>query len=732
MDIDDAKKRLRHLAARNYAADHRIPIGRLERYGRLENDVLKAGEEIKSLARFTSTQRTAFRKLLKKYKKWTGSIQLEDRFREQVLDDLKSFTKYDLGPLLDDYSDTLHKIRQLYEARLQQSVAQRQGKDATSSGTGSSAVSKLQSSINSGSRTDFDTAMAAIPLSGSGTFASYFVHPENLVELQVFMLQYMRYLHTRSRTNSIATPVSPSPRRESAGGTPTAQRDFYTLAADSSERFMKEQSAVTVDQREHHAGATPQCTRICAFWNNEDEATIAARFGASGTRISSLKRKHVDAFFDKSKPFLPRRGSAQSTGGDEDTLNTMRDELVKDEKLQPLYFMSSSRSRLVETNPRPDGTCMATLDTNISLEARSGAPDASAKYDFPFAVLQVREEGTSGSDFLKALDSSHLVERVRGFSMEYHAIWQLCKPSSVSAPFWIPTLSRDIRKLPPAQLRRSDNAVVGSASGNGSPSATLGSASNGSSVVGTTDATTAVETPRKTSLAFQDEELENPPLRSFRKKRRRAYARESEPQPQQKYWSEYDHPEDGSDAGDAYVIYIDPNERSVFEAFFDRIGAMFSRRKKQETDSLLPSPRTPSHDESSSDEEDGATTIRATSRTYGTLPRQHTATNFATYDLEPEPRPFLLPQFTVISLIASLAILVVAYVLAATGKKKLVKTVDAGVVFAVMSSVVFAMVGFAALMRERSVPWLSMTVAVAFLVVDAVGSAGLLFWMLAY
>ncbi|KAI7114926.1 hypothetical protein KC337_g17373, partial [Hortaea werneckii] len=80
------------------AADRRIPIGRLERYGRLENDVLKAGEEIKSLARFTSTQRTAFRKLLKKYKKWTGSNNLEERFRQEVLDDPKSFTKLDLGP----------------------------------------------------------------------------------------------------------------------------------------------------------------------------------------------------------------------------------------------------------------------------------------------------------------------------------------------------------------------------------------------------------------------------------------------------------------------------------------------------------------------------------------------------------------------------------------------------------------------------------------------------------
>ena len=75
---DHSKSQLKQFACRTPSvADRRIPVARLERFGKLENDVLKAGDEVRSLARFTSTQRTAFRKLLKKYKKWTGSAELE-------------------------------------------------------------------------------------------------------------------------------------------------------------------------------------------------------------------------------------------------------------------------------------------------------------------------------------------------------------------------------------------------------------------------------------------------------------------------------------------------------------------------------------------------------------------------------------------------------------------------------------------------------------------------------
>lgn len=701
------------------SADQRIPISRLERYGKLENDVLKAGEEIKSLSRFIGTQRTAFRKLMKKYKKWTGSVQLEDRVRREVLDDPKSFTKYDLGPLLDEYSGTLHDIRALYEARLQQAASNKPNARNDITGPASSTIARLQASLATESRTDFDTAFETAPLGNSGILASYFVHPENIVELHVLLLQHLRYLSNASSTLS-NPPTTLSPPANGHKNMQDRHSDHFVLTADSPDRFIQEQSALTVDQREHHAGSTSQRTKLCARWNNEDDAIAAARVDPSQMSTYGLKSKHIDAFFDKSRPFLPRRESMKGT---ESELSTVRDVLTGDEHVQSLYSMACNRSRFVGLANSQTNLVLATLDSNISFERVNVK---GSKSSFPFAVLQLRQEGNVDSTLFSTLDNSHLTERVRGFSMEYHAVWHLYKPSTVAAPFWVTTLTRDIRKLPPATAKRSSNENSSGASPNpDSPQATT--RSNGSSVMGTTDGTvTAVESSRHPSLGFADSEAPAPPLRAFRNKRRREYPHAKPAQEQTKYWSEYDHPEDGSDAGDAYVIYIDPNERSSFEVFFDKLAKLFSRKPKPEEEGLLSTPSTPREDETSSDEESQPTTARRP-KSYGAIPSYHAPPLDRIYS---QQSSMVLPQFAAVSLVASLVILVVAYLLAATGRHKLATEVDAGVIFAIISSLIFAIVGVAALWREQNVGWLSWTVAGGTLLVDAVGSGGLLAWML--
>jgi hypothetical protein len=676
--------------------------------------VLKAGEEIKSLSRFISTQRTAFRKLLKKYKKWTGSTQLEDRVRVEILDDLKSFTKYDLRPLLADYSGTLNDIRTLYESRLQQASSDKPDAQDDASAAKSSTIAKLDASLATGSRTNFDTALVASPLGSSGTFASYFVHHDNIVELQVLLLQHLRYF-MRSSASATGTPVAPIQRQ-------SEDPDCFLVAADCPDRFIQEQSAVTVDQREHTSGSIPQRTKLCARWNTGDDALVAARTGTGNMSTYGLKPKHVDDFFDKSRPFLPRRESMKGTATE---LSDVRDVLITDENVRLLYSMQSTRSRFVGLSNSSTSTILATLDTNITFAAANVSEDGTS---FPFAVLQVRQEGATDQSLLGTLNNSHLVERVRGFSMEYHAIWHLYKPSTVAAPFWITMLRRDIRKLPPATARR---PTSGNATGTGSPATAVTTASNGSSVVGTTDGTTtAVGTSRNPSMGYGDDEVTAPPLRAFRKKRRRDFP-EASPQPQAKYWSEYDHPEDGSDAGDAYVLYIDPNERSPFELFFDKLARLFSRKSKSEDDDLLSSPSVihDDDDESSSDEASRLNSRKP--KSYGAMPAFRAQPQRA-YDqgVQGHDQSQLLPQFAAVSLVASLVILVVAYLLAATGRHKLATEVDAGVVFAIASSLVFAIVGVAALWREHNVKVITWAVAGGVFAVDAVGSAGLLAWVL--
>lgn len=709
--LDHANKQLKQLSSRRVsAADRRIPIGRLERYGKLENDVLKAGDEIRSLARFTGIQRTAFRKLLKKYKKWTGSTELENRFREEVLDDPKSFTKLDLGPLLDEYSDTLQSIRTLYETKVQQVVPRKDSQQAAVPST-PSIIDQLQTALGNGSPVEFDTAIATIPLGDGGSLANYFVHPDNVVELQIFMLQYMEYFSSRSRSNSRDTSLPPLGHTGSIDSQQSEEADYFMLVADDIERFAHAQSAVTVSDRERLPGMSPQMAKAFVRRNKDEHSLLSIRSSPSKVRSVRLKNKYVDSFFDRDTP-LPRKSDVTFADVNE-SLAEVRKEILNDPRLRPLYKISSCRSRFAGIKNNANSLTLATLDTSISMRKAGKGSESEEASDFPFAVLQIRKEGSAAADIITTLDKHHLVERVRGFSLQYHALWQTHKPQNISPPFWMPILSRDIRKLPPPALKA--NGSLGN-SASGSQSATHRSTST-NSVPGTTEGTTAVETERPSSTN-PTEVLETPPLRSFRKKRRRTYANiATETQP--RYWSEYDHPEDGEAGENGYIIYIDPNERSTLDRLLERLGGLrnvFSPRKPEE-ESLLPSPGTPNEEESSDDEV--ATPHRVAS--YGTV-----TPHFIARAKSNDQRLLYLPQVTSICLVAAAAILIVAYILAETSGHKHATEASAGILFAIACSLFFAVIGFIPLWNRRDITWPSIGVAALVLGLDVMFSGFLL------
>jgi hypothetical protein len=76
-----------------------------------ERALLEIGADISALERFTNAQVEAFRKILKKYRKWTGSTDLGTRFREKILRSDNSFTRLRFDGLCarhDDILATLH------------------------------------------------------------------------------------------------------------------------------------------------------------------------------------------------------------------------------------------------------------------------------------------------------------------------------------------------------------------------------------------------------------------------------------------------------------------------------------------------------------------------------------------------------------------------------------------------------------------------------------------------
>ncbi|KAH6883962.1 SPX domain-containing protein [Thelonectria olida] len=81
------------------------------RFANYKRELGRCGRDVQSLSRFATAQVVGFRKIIKKYRKWTGSTTLGSRFSENVLSDPKSFTRRNLTALhtrYDEISFTLH------------------------------------------------------------------------------------------------------------------------------------------------------------------------------------------------------------------------------------------------------------------------------------------------------------------------------------------------------------------------------------------------------------------------------------------------------------------------------------------------------------------------------------------------------------------------------------------------------------------------------------------------
>ncbi|ELR08144.1 hypothetical protein GMDG_02966 [Pseudogymnoascus destructans 20631-21] len=82
---------------------------RRERLARLETRVLRCTDDIRNLDRFIQAQRLGFQKILKKYRKWTGSPTLP-RLTDPFLSPTTSFTHLSLLPLLTAFTDLSTRI----------------------------------------------------------------------------------------------------------------------------------------------------------------------------------------------------------------------------------------------------------------------------------------------------------------------------------------------------------------------------------------------------------------------------------------------------------------------------------------------------------------------------------------------------------------------------------------------------------------------------------------------
>ncbi len=405
-------------------------------------------------------QRLAFQKLLKKYKRWTGSSKLGERFQNELLDRPGSFSKRDFGPLLTQWTEVLAAVRAPFQTGVlwqadspggQVSDTATAGKphspshkhsngdgEVTMAGDGRSGVAAVHASCQNGSVNDFDTAFALSPLGPGGGKALYWVHPDNLVELHVFLLQYTR----------LRNPMTPnsSGRSSRAKSSPTAlmdgtavwdskpQDDVGVFICDDLQWFAKSRSSAPVSESAEKAAASIR-------YSSAGEAVVVVENPFQDVQQTSespkgycihktkLKRKILRRLFksDSHSPVtcnqsLSSVGShAAAIPGEEQISHALRAWLAQHREVKPLVQIHMRRTRFVGLRNSQSAGVWATLDRDIQMrKCPSGAFDGGEDlFDagrrlgatlFPHAILEIRYEGGQGTaEIVAALDRSHLV-----------------------------------------------------------------------------------------------------------------------------------------------------------------------------------------------------------------------------------------------------------------------------------------------------------------------------------
>ena len=436
--------------------------------------ILRVGEDIQDLSRFVGVQRLAFGKLLKKYKKWTSSSDLGQRFQREVLGQPTSFTRKDFEPLLTHWAEALAAVRAPFKAGTDwhsTSTVKTEGSiahDKTSHDIPRSKNSKgsypptslqrgerstsnakeIHSMCESGSNLDFDTALAVLPLGHLASKAVYWVHPDNLIQVHVILLQHTRLYKFNNTAPS--PPNTASPRSSRSGsinsrGSATSNRadeETGVIVCDDLQRFARRRSSATIGDSENIPGNTSEkaaaSIRYCstgeavAIINKLSHPMDGLVTGEHEFERAKFKRKAIRQLFSTETPQIPKQkqscqlgipnGAASSESSLSQDIETIHKWFSKHSEIGPLVQLHMRRTRFVGLRNGEIGGLWATIDKDVSMRRfpkdsltsghgflMFGEEEKSGFERFPHALLEIRCEGKTATDLLAMLDASHLV-----------------------------------------------------------------------------------------------------------------------------------------------------------------------------------------------------------------------------------------------------------------------------------------------------------------------------------
>ncbi|KAG5361621.1 hypothetical protein CJU90_3009 [Yarrowia sp. C11] len=580
---DDRVKEESYAAQGKSYAHHLNSKRRQTRLYKLRTEINRVTVEVQNLARFIGVQRTGFRKLLKKYAKWSGKQTLHQSFLP-ILEGVYSFTQQDFTPVFLELSFIFETLRQAkYQSintYIGNALGERDGSDPA----------------------QFDTEMVTLAtnMPNAGAVAMW-VHPDHITELKVMLLKTMSFVDSPKTLRQKGEVLATSVDTAQGPGTPTlSRRPSLTLTRALSDSHVTEYShAVYLDdprklisiqtntepgqirwvdvlpsdgqagdgdadsphQTMHLSEASPEI--------DPDYVLCAPVGGFRHFAASRISRDLADAIY---------HSNLEDVKWEIDNLNgsgKLAVEWVAKRNAVPLSQASMHRSRFLFEdslsmsigerrksvsifeqgtpsgsaldNPNESSKVWATLDEEISVK-RAGfhshfSKDGPKSALFPYAVLEVKWKGLK-PQWIEDIEKSHLVHVVEGFSVYSHSIALFHAQALSKPPHWMKTLNKvDLLKLPPKKVREETPDSTGNSAQLQLSRDTPSQLQSGSILLNSSPG----------SIPSLTDELSDT-------------SQETTEPPKVRYWNEFDNPEDGEDDSGIF-IYTNGDEQNLTHDF---------------------------------------------------------------------------------------------------------------------------------------------------------------------
>lgn len=357
---------------------------------------------------------------------------MELRFKHEVLSQPGTFSQTDLSSLLNYWTDTLHAVRDAYQAGQAPhapkiALTNEKPMDAAQSADLRVVPSKIHAAAETGNELDIDTALATLPLGPSGTRATYWVHAEQVVEIHILLLQSLRLFEGKATRSQPSSPLETVRRRDSSDGLNDRADDVGAIFIDELDRYARQRSSTTVEDTEETSGKPAARVLGSAYWNASGEAAVSVpseidHENSEATVFAKLKRKHLGSLLSLDRSSTSRRPSGLSpiaeSVSEADPVDDLHSWLLSHRNFRPVAGICAKRSRFVGMDNDSDHGIWAMLDREICMKASMGTDLGESDWPnkvrsgaaaFPFAVLEIRCEGAQTNDLIRVLDNSHLV-----------------------------------------------------------------------------------------------------------------------------------------------------------------------------------------------------------------------------------------------------------------------------------------------------------------------------------